>query len=61
MDIYSIQLTNSIVTSFDIEVIKRKAKRYAQQKKDAIIKQNGKKIGWVGRDLTKRKGWGWCI
>ena len=61
MVIYAIQFSNGVETSADLEVIKRKAKKYAEQKKTATITENGNKIGWVGEDLTQRIGWGWYI
>jgi len=61
MDIYAIQQSNGVETSSSLQVIESKAKKYAKQKKTAIITKNGNKIGWVGEDLTQRLGWGWYI
>ena len=61
MNIYAIQFSNGVETSSDLNVIERKAKKYAEQKKTATITENGKEIGWIGEDLTQRKGWGWYI
>lgn len=61
MVIYAIQFSNSVETSSDLNVIERKAKKYAEQKKTATITENGNEIGWIGEDLTQRKGWGWNI
>ncbi len=61
MNIYAIQFSNGVETSSDLNVIERKAKKYAEQKKTATITENGNEIGWIGEDLTKRKGWGWYI
>lgn len=61
MNIYAIQFSNSVETSSDLNVIKRKAKKYAEKKKTATITENGNEIGWIGEDLTRIKGWGWYI
>lgn len=61
MVIYAIQFSNGVETSSNLNVIERKAKKYAEQKKTATITENGNEIGWIGEDLTKRKGWGWYI
>jgi len=61
MVIYAIQFSNGIETSSDINVIERKIKKFVEQKKIAIIKKNGKKIGWIGEDLSQVKGWGWYM
>lgn len=61
MVIYAIQVGNGVETSYDLSVIERKAKKYAKQRKTATITENGNEIGWVGEDLTQRKGWGWYI
>ena len=61
MDIYAIQQSNGVETSAILQVIENKAKKYAKEKKTAIITKNGNKIGWVGEDLTQRLGWGWHI
>jgi hypothetical protein len=61
MNIYAIQFSNGVETSTNMEEIERKAKKYAEEKKTATITENGNEIGWIGEDLTKRKGWGWYI
>jgi len=61
MDIYAIEQSDGIETSARLSDIEIKAKKYAKQKKTAIITKNGIKIGWIGEDLSQRIGWGWYI
>lgn len=61
MDIYAIQYINGVETSASLQVIESKAKKYAKERKTATITKNGRKIGWIGEDLSQRLGWGWHI
>ena len=61
MDIYEIHISKGVETSASLQVIEDKAKKYAKERKTAIITKNGESIGWVGEDLSQRLGWGWCI
>ena len=61
MTIYSIQTNNSIWTSADFKEILKIAVKLSKKRKTATICKDGNKIGWVGKDLTQRLGWGFYI
>jgi hypothetical protein len=58
---YSLITSRIIETSNDIDVIERKAKIMLKNKQEATIQCNGVEIGFVGKDLTQRTGWGMYI
>ena len=58
---YSILSTGFVETNNELEPIRKRAVKFFKQRKTATIYKDGKKIGWVGEDLTRRVGWGCYI
>ena len=61
MDIYAIVQKNTVETRRTLSEITALAKKYAKDSGEAKVLKNGKEIGWIGQDLSKRLGWGFFI
>lgn len=55
------QGSDAIITSLNLDDIKNEASKMSKIKLTGSIYFNGKKIGWIGEDLSQRSGWGYFI